>query len=299
MAQSKHQGKAYAQMAFAPGPDFGKGEDTEHGTLVLCSTHHQGKFIQFYWAPRWEKSLVQGVPVKDCYDRGILEGNKIGIDSYYKGPRPPNLQRTLETYTDATHLFERVAYAFLGPDYSYMLFMHSYGPEHWVESSPYYMRDPRGPVHVYGRSSSMPVDHWFFYRITDNPDKETEDAINQIGINDWHLAIIDQWIGPMYKTTGISGQQEPWHLAYTPSAMPIAARRAEMLPMGTMSEDGMHADPAQALHYAPSTAPTQLTMDFRDHADPNPDEPMAQASCCPWSRTTPIADDDRKRPLME
>ena len=69
--------------------------------------------------------------------------------------------------------------------------------------------------------------------------------------------------------------------------------------MGTMSDDGMHADPAQALRYAPSTAPTQLTIDFRDHADPNPDEPMAQASCCPWSRTGPIAGDERKRPLME
>ena len=69
--------------------------------------------------------------------------------------------------------------------------------------------------------------------------------------------------------------------------------------METTSNDGMHADPAQALRYAPSTALTQLIMDFHNGDNTNPDELMVQTSCCLWSRTKPIADDERNRPLME
>ena len=146
----------------------------------------------------------------------------------------------------------------------------------------------------------MPVDHWFFYRITDNADKETEDAINHIGINDWHLATIDQWVGPMYSTTGVYGQTSSWHLAYTPSSIPVPALRAAMVSMSTQGGDGMSVDPVQAVTYAPPSAPVQLTMGMADESDDvaNDDVPMSSAPCCPWVRPRTITDESPKRPLM-
>ena len=285
--------KAYAQMAFKAGPDYGKSsKDSEIGTQILCTTHYQGKYIQLYWVKRSEKTIVHGAPLTECYDHGILDGQEWGLHNHYKGPRPTGLHKTLETYTDMEHLFERIAYSWFGPDYTYMLFMPSYGPEHEVPTSPYYKRDNRGPLNVYERSSDMPIDHWYFYRITDNPDKDTPDAINHLGINDWHKATIDQWTASKYTMNGISGQRESWHLKYTPLAVPTADQSASMNPM---------IDHQQAMQpYDPPSAPVQLNMDVNYATDPaqSDDAPMASTGCCPWSSSPPIDESQRKTPLI-
>ena len=119
-----------------------------------------------------------------------------------------------------------------------------------------------------------------------------------MGINEWHTVTIDKWVGPEYSTSGIYGQNEAWHLEYTPSLVPIGARRAMMVATAPQPDGCMDVDPQQAMRYQPPMVAVQLTMDYvGGHAEASGgDTPMGSSTCCPWSRSMAS---DHKRPLLD